>query len=75
VERSTLLSMVGQGFGITLVGAANSLSPTSGVVFVPITDEPEPVVFSAVWSPYNRSAALRNLFALANDMKRSLAPG
>lgn len=34
VERSTLLSMVRQGFGITLVGAANSLSPTSGVVFV-----------------------------------------
>jgi DNA-binding transcriptional LysR family regulator len=71
VERSSLLSMVGQGFGVTIVGAAASLSPTSGVVFLPITDEPEPVAFSAVWSPHNRSAALKNLLALAGAMSRS----
>jgi len=70
VERSTLLSMVGQGFGVTLVGAANLLLPTSGVIFLPITDEPEPIAFSAVWSPYNRSAVLRNLLALAHELKR-----
>jgi hypothetical protein len=35
VERGTLLSMVGQGFGITIVGAATALLPTSGVVFCP----------------------------------------
>lgn len=70
VERGTLLSMVGQGFGITIVGAATSLLQTSGVVFVPFADEPEPVPFSAVWSPFNRSAALRNLLTLANDMGR-----
>jgi len=70
VERSTLLSMVGQGFGITIVGAATSLLPTSGTVFLPIVDEPEPVAFSAVWSPFNRSAALRNLLALAEEMSR-----
>lgn len=74
VERSSLLSMVGQGFGITLVGAATSLSPTCGVVFLPITDEPEPVAFSAVWSPYNRDAVLRNLLALAREMSRSAQP-
>lgn len=70
VEGSTLLSMVGQGFGITIVGAATSLLPTSGAVFLPIVDEPEPVAFSAVWSPFNRSAALRNLLALADEMNR-----
>lgn len=70
VERGTLLSMVGQGFGITIVGAATSLLPTSGVVFVPFADEPEPVPFSAVWSPFSRSAALRNLLTLASDMGR-----
>lgn len=32
VERGTLLSMVAQGFGVTLLGAANQLSPTVGVV-------------------------------------------
>lgn len=71
VERGTLLSMVAQGFGVTLLGAASGLFPTAGVVLLPITDEPEPVVFSAIWSPHNRSAALRNLFSLAGDMSRS----
>lgn len=70
VERSTLLSMVGQGFGITIAGAATALLPTSGVVFLPFADEPEPVPFSAIWSPFNRSAALRNLLTLAADRSR-----
>ncbi|GAB1717525.1 MAG: hypothetical protein NTAFB05_25670 [Nitrobacter sp.] len=68
VERCTLLSMVGQGFGITIVAAASSLLPTPGVRFLPVTDEPEPVAFSAVWSPYNQSAILRNLLDLARKM-------
>ncbi len=54
-----MLSMVGQGFGITIVGAATALLPTTGIVFLPFADEPEPVAFTAVWSPFNRSAALR----------------
>lgn len=73
VESGTLLSMVGQGFGITIVGAATSLLPTSGVAFLSIADEPEPIVFSAVWSPQNRSPALRNLLALAERMRREAA--
>ena len=64
-----MLSMVGQGFGITIVGAATALLPTSGIVFLPFADEPEPVAFCAVWSPFNRSAALRNLLALANNKR------
>ena len=70
VERGTMLSMVGQGFGITIVGAATALLPTTGIVFLPFADEPEPVAFTAVWSPFNRSAALRNLLNLAGRMKR-----
>lgn len=70
VERTSLLSMVGQGFGITLLGAASSLSPVAGICFLPIADEPEPIVFSAVWSPFNQSAALRNLLDLADEMRR-----
>ena len=68
IGRGALLSMVGQGFGITIAGVATSLLKTSGVVFVPFADEPEPVPFSAIWSPFNRSAALRNLLTLASDM-------
>lgn len=72
VGRGTLLSMVGQGFGITIIGGATSLLPTSGVIFLPFADEPEPVPFSVIWSPYNQSAMLRNLLDLARKMGRSV---
>ncbi len=71
IGRGTLLSMVAQGFGITLVGVATSLSPTPGVVFLPVADEPEPIAFSAIWSPHNRSAALRKLLTLADRLSRT----
>lgn len=74
VERGTLLSMVAQGFGVTLRGAASRLFPTAGVTFLPIIDEPEPIVFSALWLPQNRSAALRNLLALARKMDGPTPP-
>ncbi|PJR91733.1 LysR family transcriptional regulator [Ochrobactrum sp. 695/2009] len=74
VERGTLLSMVGQGFGITVLGAATSLLQTYGVVFLPIADEPEPVAFSAVWSPLDQSATVRNLLDLASRMGRKVCP-
>lgn len=70
VGRGSLLSMVGQGFGITIVGAATALLPLSGIVFLPFADEPEPVAFTAVWSPFNRSVALRNLLNLASKKSR-----
>ena len=44
-----------------------------GVVYRPCRDAPEPVPFSAVWSPYNQSAILRNLVDLAGTMGRSIA--
>jgi DNA-binding transcriptional LysR family regulator len=71
VERGTLLSMVGQGFGITIFGAATSLLQPCGVVFVPFVDEPAPIPFSAVWSPFNQGATLRNLLDLASKMSRT----
>lgn len=55
--------MIAQGFGISLLGGASQLFPTAGVVLLPITDEPEPIAFYAVWLPQNRSAAIRNLLA------------
>jgi DNA-binding transcriptional LysR family regulator len=75
VERGTMLSMVGQGFGSTIVGAATMLLPTTSIVFLPLADEPEPVAFTAIWSPSNRSAALRNLLNLASDMGRMVCAG
>lgn len=75
VGRSALLSMVAQGFGVTIVGRDTSLAPASGILFLPFSDEPEPVAFSAVWSPSNRSAALRNLLDLAGAMERQARKG
>lgn len=70
VERCTLLQMIAQGFGVSIAGQAASLVDIPGVVFRPFRDEPEPVPFSAVWSPYNQSAGLRNLLDLARKMGR-----
>lgn len=71
VERGTLLSMVAQGYGITIIGEATSPMHAPGATFLPILDEPEPLVFSAIWSPQNRSPALRSLLDLAGAMSRS----
>lgn len=71
VERATLLSMVAQGFGVTVIGDATALASPADVVFLPITDELEPVHFSAVWSPGNRSTALRLFLDLAGKTGRS----
>ena len=70
VGRGTLLSMVEQGFGITIVGAATALLPTTGIVFLPFADEPEPVPFSAIWSPFSQSPAIRNMLVLAGKLGR-----
>jgi DNA-binding transcriptional LysR family regulator len=72
VERCTLLQMIARGFGVSIAGQAAALVDIPGVVFRPFRDEPDPVPFSAVWSPYNQSATLRNLLDMANAMGRSL---
>lgn len=71
VERVTLLSMVAQGYGVTIAGEATTLLHAPGVTFLPILDEPEPLSFSAIWSPHNRSPALRSLLDIAGKMSRS----
>ncbi|WP_182968155.1 LysR family transcriptional regulator [Gluconacetobacter tumulicola] len=70
VGRDTLMHMVAAGEGITLTHEAGSYVPFPGVVFRPIDDENEQARFSAVWSPQNRSPALRKLLDLATHMSR-----
>lgn len=70
VGRDTLMHMVAAGEGITLTHEAGSHVPFPGIVFRPIDDEREHARFSAVWSPQNRSPALRNLLDLATHMSR-----
>ncbi len=71
VERSTLISMIAAGQGISLFVEEDTAAAQASVVFLPITDEPETIPFSAVWSPRNRDPALLNLLTLATKMGRS----
>ena len=74
VGRDTLMRMVADGDGIALTSSAASHMPFPDVMFRPISDESEQVRFSAVWSPHNRSPALKNLLDLADAMRRSAHP-
>lgn len=74
VGRDTLMSMIAQGYGVTIAGQSTSQIPTPGVVFLPVPDEPAPIIFSAIWSPQNRSPALHNLLNLASEVSRSARP-
>lgn len=71
VERSTLLSMIAAGHGISLFMEDSTVANTASVVFLPVSDEPETIPFSVVWSPRNRDAALLKLLTLATKMGHS----
>lgn len=71
VERSTLISMIAAGHGISLFVHEDVAPCATNVVFLPIRDEPEAIPFSAVWSPQNRDPTMLNLLTLAMKMGRS----
>jgi len=65
VDRCMLLSMIAADYGVTLASEATSRIAMSGIAFIPILDEPEPITFWAVWSPHNNGKALRGLLDIA----------
>lgn len=69
--RQTLMHLVAGGEGIKLTTEAASYVPFPGIVFRRISDETETARFSAVWSPANRSPALRNFLDTAAQMVKS----
>lgn len=71
VGRDTLMQMVADGEGLTLTTEVATHVPFPGIAFRMIADETEHARFHAVWSPHNRSAALKNLLDLATQMGRS----
>jgi len=71
VERSTLMSMIAAGHGVSLFVEDSTVGNAANVIFLPISDEPETIPFSAAWSPRNRDPALLNLLTLATKMGRS----
>lgn len=71
VGRDTLMHMVACGEGVTLASETARHMNCAGVILRQIADETESARFSAVWSPHNRSPALKNLLDLAAEMSRS----
>ena len=71
VERSTLMSMIAAGHGVSLFVEDSTVGNTANVIFLPISDEPETIPFSVAWSPRNRDPALLNLLTLATKMGRA----
>lgn len=71
LQRSTLMSMIAAGHGISIFAEDSTVANTANVAFLQISDEPETIPFSAVWSPRNRDLALLKLLALATKMGRS----
>ncbi|PTW60501.1 LysR family transcriptional regulator [Breoghania corrubedonensis] len=68
VSRENLLNMVAGGFGVTLTSDSALGGMYSGVSFVPVGDPVEIVVFSMIWSKYNKNPALRKLLGLCIDL-------
>jgi len=71
VGRSALLSMIAAGHGISLFVEEAAAKAITNVTFLPISDEPETIPFSAIWSPRNRDPALLDLLTLARKMGHS----
>ncbi|MEO2037178.1 MAG: hypothetical protein ABGW90_00525 [Martelella sp.] len=53
---------------IPTLPTATALLPTTGIVFLPLADEPEPISFSAIWSPFSQNPAIRNILVLAGKL-------
>jgi DNA-binding transcriptional LysR family regulator len=70
VGRSALLSMIAAGHGISLFAEETVAANMASVVFLPITDEPETLVYSAVWSPANGNPALMKLLECSGQAAR-----
>lgn len=68
VGREGLMSMVGLGFGVTLVSGAEAGVSYPHIAFVPLAGEVLP--FSAIWSPENDNPALRRLLSAARVQAR-----
>ncbi len=77
-RRSSVLmwGMVAQGFDVTSVGASVALQPIPGVTFLPISDEAEPVIFSAVcWEDALLRTELDGYTDYARPTRFRLVPG
>jgi DNA-binding transcriptional LysR family regulator len=70
VGRDNLVQMIALGRGISLTCESTAALPIDGVVHRPIAGDGDSFLFSAVWSPFNRSAILREFLTVATRLER-----
>lgn len=70
VERSTLMSMISIGHGISLFAEKNVPPGIDNVAILPVRDEIETVAFSAVWLPRNRSPLLKSFLRMTKGLSQ-----
>lgn len=68
VDQDMLMSMVGMGFGISLVSEGWIALGIPGVVMRPLVEEADIVPFSVIWSPDNDNPVLRRFISVAHVM-------
>lgn len=68
-----LLSMVAQGFGITLATSSVGGVAYPGVRFIPIASGEDTISFSAVWSATNQNPALKFLLDISLERLKAKA--
>ena len=71
VGREALMSMVGLGFGLTVICGSEAGVMYPGVTFVPLAGETQ--AFSGIWSPDNDNPPLRRFLSAARAQSRKEA--
>lgn len=75
VQQEMLMSMVGMGFGISLVSEGWIAMGIPGVVMRPLAEDADIVPFSAIWSPNNDNPVLRRFISAAHVLAGRARPG
>lgn len=75
VQHETLMSLVGMGFGLTLVSEGWTALTIPDVVMAPLASEADRAPFSAIWSPANDNPALRRFLTAAHALAGRVRPG
>jgi DNA-binding transcriptional LysR family regulator len=73
VGRDTLMRMVAEHYGITLVPESATAIAIPGVIFRPLGDPAASVSLIAVWSPFNQNPPLRDFLTLMRRISRTSA--
>ncbi|WP_245581972.1 LysR family transcriptional regulator [Phyllobacterium phragmitis] len=71
VGRDTLMRMVAERYGVTLVPESATAIAIPGIIFRPLNDQAASISVTAVWSPFNQNPPLRDFLTLMRRSNRT----